>query len=62
MSLGAWPLASAQLCKYHRSHSRGLICHSLSVAKMENSAAAKRPVAAKKPAATAAKPKAAAPV
>ena len=44
MSVGVLPPNAAQLCKYHSSHRRGLICQSFKVANSENNAAAKRPL------------------
>src|ERR1700674_1434573 len=44
MSVGAWLPASAQLCRYHCSHSRGLSCPSWRVATSEKSVAARRPL------------------
>src|SRR5271168_3839373 len=44
MSAGALPPASAQLCKYHVSHKRGLSFPKRNVANSENSMAAKRPL------------------
>src|SRR5207247_986222 len=44
MSFGTWLPASAQLCRYQLSHRRGLICPSLSVAKIEKRVAARRPL------------------
>ena len=44
MSVGTWPLASAQLCRYQVSQQRGFKFYRSKVAKSENSIAVKRPL------------------